>query len=55
MKHKLLHLFAIILATFISTNVAQAQTTKPSSYKFSKATQVWKTDFVLSLSFDRMA
>ena len=45
MKHKLLHLFAIILTTFISTNVAQAQTTKPSSYSFSKATKVWKTDF----------
>ena len=45
MKQKLSHLFAIILTTFISTNVAQAQTTKPSSYSFSKATKVWKTDF----------
>ncbi len=45
MKPRFSHILVAILATFISTNVAQAQTTKPSSYSFSKATKVWKTDF----------
>ncbi len=45
MKPRFSHILVAILATFISMNVAQAQTTKPSSYQFSKATKVWKTDF----------